>query len=125
METGTAPPPASVRGTPRPPSRSLWQRAISYLFYRELIRSTANFSEVKWLGRQMWQDPLDAWIIQETITEIRPALLLETGTNRGGSALFYANLFDLLGSGQVGTRDGLRMHDVSPSRVGVLVGGCA
>jgi cephalosporin hydroxylase len=123
MATANGPPPASVRGAPSPPSRSLWQRAISYLFYRELIRSTGNFSEVRWLGRQMWQDPIDAWVIQEAIAEIRPALLLEAGTNRGGSALYYANLFDLLGNGRVVTVDVERMHDISHPRIEFLIGG--
>ena len=48
---------------------------------------------------------LDLWTIQETISEVRPALLIETGTHRGGSALFYAQLMDLLGTGRVLTID--------------------
>jgi cephalosporin hydroxylase len=45
--------------------------------------------------------PLDAWIVQEIIFETRPSVLIETGVRRGGSALFYAHMFDLLGEGQV------------------------
>jgi cephalosporin hydroxylase len=67
-------------------------------FATDLIRQTDNFGDVKWLGHPIWQNVLDLWALQEAIAEIRPALLLETGTNRGGSALFYAHLFDLLDS---------------------------
>jgi cephalosporin hydroxylase len=123
MGTSTAPPPASVRGAPSAPSRSLWQRAINYLFYKELIRATGDFSDVKWLGHPMWQDPTDAWVIQEAIAEVRPALLLETGTNMGGSALYYAHLLDLVGDGRVVTVDVERMHDISHPKIEFLIGG--
>ena len=53
------------------------------------------------MGVPIWQNVLDLWTIQETISELKPALLIETGTNRGGSALFYAHLMDLLGHGPV------------------------
>lgn len=39
--------------------------------------------------------------MQEIIAETRPEVLVETGTNFGGSALFFASLFDLLGVGEV------------------------
>src|SRR5438132_10433130 len=64
-------------------------------FFRDLVRKTKNFGSVTWLGQPIWQNVLDLWTIQETIAEVRPRLLIETGTNRGGSSLFYANLFDL------------------------------
>ena len=51
----------------------------------------------------------------ETIAEIKPALLIETGTNRGGSALFYANLMDLLGVRRVMTMDVERLHRLQHS----------
>lgn len=43
--------------------------------------------------------------MQEIIYEIRPDLIIETGTFMGGSALYYANLFDLMGKGKVITID--------------------
>jgi len=39
------------------------------------------------------------------IYEIKPDLIIETGTFKGGSALYYANLFDLIGKGRVVTID--------------------
>lgn len=56
---------------------------------------------VTWLGRQIWQYPLDAWLIQEVVSTLRPDLIIETGTYRGGSAFFFASLCDLLDHGSV------------------------
>jgi cephalosporin hydroxylase len=92
-------------------------------FFQDLVAETDNFASVTWLGHPIWQNVLDLWVIQEAIAEIRPAVLLETGTNRGGSALFYANLFDLLGNGRVLTVDVERMHDLSHPRIEFQIGG--
>jgi cephalosporin hydroxylase len=91
-------------------------------FFHDLISHTRNFSHVKWLGHPIWQNVLDLWTIQETISEIRPALLVETGTNRGGSALFFAHLFDLMGQGRVVTVDVMKLHELSHPRVRFLIG---
>lgn len=91
-------------------------------FFADLINKTVNFSNVEWLGHPIWQNVLDLWTIQETIFEIKPELLIESGTNRGGSALFYANLFDLMGKGRILSVDIERMHDLSHPRVDFLIG---
>jgi cephalosporin hydroxylase len=55
----------------------------------------------KWLGAQALKNPLDLWVYQEIVYETRPDLIVETGTYRGGSALYLASLCDLIGSGEV------------------------
>ena len=95
---------------------------VRWLFFHDLIAQTNNFSSAKWLGQPIWQNVLDLWVIQETISEIKPALLIECGTNRGGSSLFYAHLFDLIGQGQVVTVDVEKMHDLSHPRITYLIG---
>jgi cephalosporin hydroxylase len=72
---------------------------VRYLFFRELVHKTRNFDQTKWLGHRIWQNVLDLWTIQETIAEVRPALLIECGTNEGGSSMFFAHLFDLMSHG--------------------------
>ena len=91
-------------------------------FMDDLIDQTENFGHVTWLGRPVWQNVFDLWIMQETISELKPALLIETGTNRGGSALFFAHLFDLLGHGNVVTIDIEKLHDISHPRIMFLLG---
>jgi cephalosporin hydroxylase len=56
---------------------------------------------VRWLGTDALKCPLDLWVYQEILHELRPDLVIETGTNRGGSALFLASVMDLIGSGEV------------------------
>lgn len=58
-----------------------------------------------WMGVPTQKCPLDLWVYQEILHEIRPDVLIETGTLRGGSALFFASMFDLLGKGRVITID--------------------
>jgi hypothetical protein len=41
-------------------------------------------------GIQTWQNPFDVWVTQEIIFEVKPDLILETGTFRGGSSLMWA-----------------------------------
>ncbi len=49
--------------------------------------------------------PTDLWIYQEMIFELRPNLIVETGTWKGASAHFMASICDLLGEGSVVTVD--------------------
>jgi cephalosporin hydroxylase len=100
----------------------LFTPAIGSIFFRELIRKTNNFGYTTWLGQPIWQNVLDLWTIQETIAEVRPSLLIECGTYHGGSSLFFANLFDLMGKGEVITIDVARLHSLSHPRVTYLIG---
>ena len=63
------------------------------------------WAETYWLGKQVVKGPMDLWVSQEIIFETRPEVLLETGTSGGGSAFFFATLFDILGRGAVITVD--------------------
>jgi cephalosporin hydroxylase len=63
------------------------------------------WENTKWLGVPMWKLPFDAFVIQELIHNIRPDYVIETGTGCGGSAVFYASIFQLLDHGRVITID--------------------
>ena len=91
-------------------------------FFTRLIRKTDNFGNQTWLGQPIWQNLFDLWTIQETLCELRPALLIECGTNRGGSSFFFASLFDFIGHGRVITIDIEKMHNLSHPRVTYLLG---
>lgn len=54
-----------------------------------------------WMGTLVEKIPFDLWVQQEIIFETKPDLLIETGTFSGGSAMFYASLFDLMGHGEI------------------------
>jgi cephalosporin hydroxylase len=98
------------------------ERLVTRMFATRLARKTTNWAHCTWLGQRCWQNVLDLWTIQETLSEIRPALLIESGTNRGGSALYYAHLFDLMGHGRVLTLDITKMHSLTHPRIEFLEG---
>ncbi len=77
-----------------------------------------------WLGVQAMKCPLDMWVYQEIIYETRPDILIETGTCQGGSALFYAGLFDQLQHGKVFTVEIQDFRDKQPKhpRINYLMG---
>jgi cephalosporin hydroxylase len=105
---------------------AVWDRTgsgpVASLYHHDLIYKTGNFRSLEWLNVPIWQNPLDLWTIQEAISSVKPGLLVETGTDQGGSALFYANLMDLLGQGEVITIDIVQKHDVNHPRVKFLHG---
>jgi cephalosporin hydroxylase len=76
-----------------------------------------------WRGIPILKCPLDLWIYQEILHETRPDLIIETGTNNGGSAHFMGSLFDLAGNGRIITID-LQEYPkkVSHPRVQYLLG---
>lgn len=69
------------------------------LIYTE--RGSSTWQNTKWMGAPVQKIPFDLWVQQEIIHETRPQLIIETGTYDGGSSLFYAHLFDILGEGEV------------------------
>jgi cephalosporin hydroxylase len=98
-------------------------RFVNYTFLSALVLKTDSFKSVRWLGKPIMQNTLDLWTIQETIFELNPALIIETGTNRGGSSYFYAQLFDLMGSnGRIITVDVEKLHDLHHPRIEYLIG---
>jgi cephalosporin hydroxylase len=62
---------------------------------------TTTWMNTHWLGYPAEKCPLDLWIYQEIIHEVRPDLIIETGTRAGGSALFLASMCDLVQHGGV------------------------
>jgi cephalosporin hydroxylase len=67
--------------------RVAWSQKHSYTF--------------SWLGRPMVQLPEDVLRLQETIYQLQPDVIVETGVAHGGSLMFYASLCQLIGKGRV------------------------
>lgn len=93
-----------------------------YLFVHQGYRYGLPELQPTWRGRTVLKNPLDCWVHQEIIHRTRPDVLLELGVAFGGSALFYADLFDLAGHGEVLALDVSldRARDVSHPRVTFL-----
>lgn len=54
-----------------------------------------------YFGHKLWKWPGDLQLYQELIWEVKPHVIVETGSAFGGSALFYAHLMDQIGWGKV------------------------
>lgn len=68
-------------------TRTAWENKLDY--------------EVSWLGIPIIQNPYDIVLMQELLFTLRPDVIVETGIAHGGSLIYYASLFELLGHGQV------------------------
>lgn len=77
------------------------------LFY-ETAYARGDEWNPKWMGVAALKCPFDLWVYQEILHETRPEVILETGTARGGSALFLASILDMLGGGEVVSIDIVR-----------------
>jgi cephalosporin hydroxylase len=73
--------------------------------FHQLYYDSRVWKDTHWLGVPVQKLPLDLWIYQEILYETRPDILVELGTAKGGSAFFFASVFDLLDHGNVVTVD--------------------
>ena len=76
--------------------------------YHKLYEKTRIWEDTKWMGVPCWKLPMDAFVMQELIYRLKPDYIIETGTGKGGSAMFYASICELMGQGKVITVD---IHD--------------
>lgn len=92
--------------------------AFSESYYRKLVQF-----KTEWFGTTIIKCPFDLWLYQEIIWATRPEVVVETGTFAGGSALYLAHLFDILGEGQVVSVD-IEVRDDLPGhpRIEYLAG---
>lgn len=64
-----------------------------------------------WMGHPIGKCPMDLLMYAEVLHTVRPDVLIETGTNAGGSALFFAHTMDAIGHGVVVSLDPLPRDD--------------
>jgi cephalosporin hydroxylase len=84
------------------------ERSVTDAFHVHEYNAAAegrSWGGAKYFGCKIWKLPQDLHTYQEIITEIKPALIIETGTAFGGSALYFAHLMDQLSHGRVITID--------------------
>lgn len=64
--------------------------------FTKLYYSSGVHYRTQWLGVSTLENPCDMWAIQEIISEIKPDFIVETGTFKGGGALFYASILQIV-----------------------------
>lgn len=88
--------------------RSFHKRFQNYYvkqFHKIYYNKPDTVQGIHWLGTKIQKLPLDLWMYQEIIHETNPDYIIETGTADGGSAMFFASLFDLRKRGKIITID--------------------
>ena len=74
-------------------------------FHKLYYESPDTWRKPFWLGIPAQKCPLDLWIYQEIIFEVKPDVIIECGTFAGGSALFLASVCDAVKRGTIITID--------------------
>lgn len=79
--------------------------------FHRIYYSTTPYHISSYLGIPTQQYPNDNWVMQEIISEIEPGFIIETGTDMGGTALFYATVLEKVNrNGKVISID-IKPHD--------------
>ncbi len=73
--------------------------------FHQLYYDSLTWLNTFWMGVPIQKCPLDLWIYQEMIFELRPDVIVESGTADGGSAYYLASLCDLVQNGRILTID--------------------
>lgn len=73
--------------------------------FHKLFHRLGVYNNTSWIGVPAQKCPMDTWTYQEILTETRPDVIIEAGTYKGGSAFYFASIFDLLKKGRVITID--------------------
>ncbi|MBL8291843.1 MAG: class I SAM-dependent methyltransferase [Bryobacterales bacterium] len=68
------------------------RRELQRLFHDLPVWSHTWFDNMR-----IEKTPLDLWMVRQVLYEVRPEMIVETGTWRGGSALYWAQTLDSLG----------------------------
>lgn len=85
--------------------------------------SLSDAGKISWMGVRTARCALDAWIYQEIIYRIRPDVIIEIGSDRGGSTLYFAQLLDLMQHGIVVSVDIDRsLFEVQHDRIVLVTG---
>lgn len=81
---------------------------IDIFNFNKIVDGHHNF---KYRGITTRKCPFDYALYQMIINKVKPDLVIEIGTNHGGSALYIADLLDILGKGIIHTIDILNLVD--------------
>ena len=73
--------------------------------FHQLYFDSAVPDKASWLGHPVLKCPLDLWVYQEIVHEVRPDVIIRCGTAYGGTALFLASMLDIAGKGKIITVD--------------------
>ncbi len=65
--------------------------------FNDFYYTSGNPGNLMWHGVEMIKNPCDLWIYIEILQELKPSVIIETGTHEGASARFYSDISAALG----------------------------
>jgi len=74
---------------------------FSKIYYDQKENDSRVWQKTTWLGTSALKLPTDLWVYQEILYDIKPDVIIETGTMYGGSALFLATICNALNKGKI------------------------
>ena len=77
-----------------------WLRYHYHFVHQGYRYANADLQQT-WRGHKLLKNPLDCWVYQEIIAATKPDVLLELGVMFGGSAVFFADVMQLIDHGEV------------------------
>lgn len=86
------------------PALTPFYQAVQSLFGRFRVSAKSVFKgsfKVEYRGVKAQRCPFDYVIYQMILSELRPDLVIEVGTNFGGGALYLADLMEIMGHGML------------------------
>ncbi|WP_036697534.1 CmcI family methyltransferase [Paenibacillus taiwanensis] len=93
-------------------------------FYLHYYNSRA-WMDTYWMGHPVYKCPLDLFLYQEILFTVKPDIIVECGTNVGGSALYLAQMCDLMNKGRIITVDIVEFERTKHDRITYLTGDSA
>lgn len=76
-----------------------------HIMYYDAFLFGKTWGESHFMGTHIKKFPFDTWIYQEMLHELKPDLIIECGTYKGGNALYLASLLDFMQKGEIVTID--------------------
>lgn len=74
---------------------------VHLAYSRHWYQKLATNLTPTWMGVTVVKHPIDLFVYQQIVFETQPDLIIETGTYAGGSALYLANVCELVDHGRV------------------------
>ena len=90
------------------------------VFYQHIVHGKNNLP--KWRGVRCIKLPTDLILYAEVLWKNQPDILIECGTSEGGSALFFADVMNNIGKGQVISIDMAPKAQPEHPRITYIVG---
>jgi cephalosporin hydroxylase len=86
--------------------------SLAKRYYHLWYYNTGVWQQTTWMGVQTYKSPMDMWNYQEILYSLKPSVVIEFGTWRGGSALFFSSVMQQIGRSYV-----VASVDIEASRI--------